>query len=526
MFNVGNSIEDYGAVVYVHYPNGTLAGNLSFANSTLIGGESQTMSGDWSSDGLPAGDYVASANVTYGVFTKASNLSFTITAQEEELAQAPDSSSHTVGGSRAAPFRKIEEIPAVSFIPSGPEGPNAGPERPNIRLIQYHVFKELLAGDTSFEFATLENLGSSSVLADILPTGPAAFLSSDTLNSLLLPGEPNSVAVPFNVPKDAKPGYYLLELSIGSGDSAFRQPMVVRVLSASKDPSQPAIKRSIELMRGENPKTKVVLTIENKGEEPIEFLQVYDQLPAGLIQTPGAVQYSMSPSVVSPEQQLVRWDLQNLAPHEKRTVAYEIPSLLTDLKAYSEWRVTQVVVSDTGASGRPGSQILLRDLKLPNMAPGAEGWLQLQLFNAGASNQSVDVSLVPPPGWTITPPKLSADLPPRSSTWMKFLVTSPISAESGAHAFSLRLDYGGNFDEHPLSLLTLSAMAVPPAAPLASQLAKWVSKNALMLELGFGALVLVILGAYFVQRRLSAPRYDKERVEDIKQLERMFKRSK
>ena len=515
IYNVGNSIDDYSASIRIYDSAGALKDLLIFSNAIIVGGESQTLTKSWSSAGLPAGAYTAIANLTYGVFEKNQSLSITLTAPPADSSAAAGPSPSSTGGTRGR-FDDIYKIPDESL--TLPKLAGAG-----LQVMRQVIFKDLVAGESSFEFISLQNPGSMALIAGLSSSGPSAFLSAGASTNLLAPNQESTIAIPFSAPADAEPGYYLLQLDVKSGGQTFTLPVVVHILPSTEDTGRPQITHSVEVSHGANPQTTLVLSVENLGNKPVDYFQIRDQLPASLMQGSGAMQFSVPPSSVDLATGNVRWDFSNLQAGEKRSVAYRLSAAAPAMEAYSQWKTSQTLVSNAGASSQFGSQkILVRELRLPSLMPGEEGWVNLKLFNVGASSQGVEVSLLAPQDWAVAPRMRLIEMPARESAELAFLVRAPEFESPGMHVFSLRLDYGGASDEQTFSVLVFTPLLEPAARPLGEQLAEWAERNKALLAAAALILLVLPLAIHFTRRKLNQPRHDSGRAAEIKNLERMF----
>lgn len=509
--NQGNTITGFETRVYIYDPGNQPVEALVYANATIAAGETQTLTKSWSTSRLSRGTYAALANATYnGSVTSTPDLSITV-----NLAPPPSPSEVTTTKKRK-PVTLVVSPSAPALTP-----PELLGGRSLLELLTYPVLREVASGENTLLFPQVRNVGPTAIEVGVEPFGPGAALSDPT-SSFLARSETASLAVPLQMPSDIPPGYYTFILNLSANRSAAAYlPMIVRLLPPPRG-TEPHVYRdlSVDVL---NARLSVTLNVYNHGSEPLPYVQVYEKVPAALLPPDiRDILFVTVPAHLYPEQSMVRWDLTNVLPGEKRSIVYQLPLVPSDISAYINWPVAQVTVI------RPATEkiILLADAKTPSLLPGESGILQVRLFNAGPAPQKVNIDLLGPAGWSSAPQTLSVVIPPREPYDLSFSIGAPVGAEAASYAFNLRLDYADMLDDRSL-FVTVNPSIIPAIAilppPLREQLASWAFAHWPQLAFASLAAGVVSFFIFMGHRFIRMPKYNPERVESVIQLGRFFK---
>ena len=403
---------------------------------------------------------------------------------------------------------------------------NISPVPPNIsqiRLLAFTPYREASPGDQVVVDPLLNNPSDAFVTVGVGLSGASAALSTPARNVLLAPHSKQTVPFSMNLPSDMPGGYYIFSVEISLNNSNVSYPTIIRVVPVYRV-GEPVVHRQF-LLDYENKETTVVLTVTNTAKDTIPHLQVFESLPSKLAGIASEINFTseaggnlggdISGTMNGPN---IRWDLENIHPSESRSIFYRIPGLVTDMTDYPTWNLAQIVsISSIGTT-----DILISGLLTPTMLPGDKGEMSMSLFNAGVLDRDVDVDIIPPAGWRVTPLTLTLSLPSRQSEDLKFLVESPSSSDAGTYGFTIRVKYSDTFYDKTAYLYINKPIVQVFAPPLTDQLTAFFGANILPIAFVLAAGSLMIAGLYFAFRFINSPRFDEGRLADMQNMERMF----
>jgi hypothetical protein len=390
-------------------------------------------------------------------------------------------------------------------------------------VVRLSPFREVFAGDRIILNPLIENPTREDVQVSLKISGAGSELAQPVENVLLSPLESKTVPISVRLPSNLKDGYYSLVLSISSGGSEVSYPTIMHVLPAYKI-GQPSIRRHFSLDFGKG-ETQVTLTVTNTGDRILPFLQVEESVPAALLEKAGESAISAEPdqfdehAAARVEGGRISWSLENIAPASSRSMVYKIPVLLSDASSYSAWNLASFSSVEPAST----SEVLVRDLQAPSLLPGETGEIYMKLFNSGAARRDVELDILGPQAWKISPRSLSTSIGPRDSNPVSISVQPPPEAAAGTYGLTFRMKYRNAIFDRQVFVYVYSPATEIFAPPIADQLSAWLGAHTgLLMVFGFGV-ILTGVGAYVLYQRVSMPRFSRERVEDLRVLERLYR---
>ncbi|MCX8195012.1 MAG: NEW3 domain-containing protein [Candidatus Micrarchaeota archaeon] len=511
VYSVGNVVTTFSAVVDIYNSAGSLVESISFVNSTISGGEEQTLVKSWSTAGLPVGNYTAYVNVSYdGNWTGPKSASFFIVQ--------PSGGGGGSGSYQPSPGIKIPIYPSPPKV----EVPAVGPIIENLHLLRLSPYMEMLPGESAIISPLLENPTDSLILLNISMGGGGEWLSSPVQNVLLAPREKRSVPISIKIPSNMPRGYYAFYVKVSSGDSEISYPAVIRVVQ-SYSLGEPVAKRHISLDYEKN-QTLVGITVTNTGGSPLSYLQVYDRVPDQFMYYADSIDFTTKPAKISGDEKfgvkvaLMRWDVDRLMPYESRTIYYRMPLILNDVSTYSRWNLAQLNM----IKGATPTDIEIRDLRSPSMLPGERGEITLKLFNSGSSSREVEIDVLSPSGWRVLPTSMTVSIPSRESQTLSIGVISPKFASAGTYGFTIRIKHEESIFDKQVFVYLYTPLVEVYAPPITDQLSAWLGSNFFYILAGALAILLAAAGLAVAYRYWQLPKYSRERIGSLKMMERMF----
>ncbi|MCX6773058.1 MAG: NEW3 domain-containing protein [Candidatus Micrarchaeota archaeon] len=422
--------------------------------------------------------------------------------------------SYTVSPGVTLPFYR--EVPRVQL-------PTVPPSVFNLRVLRFTSYREASAGDQVVVNPLIENPSGDFVTVNIGLSGAGSSLSSSAKNVLLAPHDKQTVPFSMNLPSDMPGGYYSFSVVVSFNNSNVSYPSIIRVVPTYRI-GQPTVRRQFLLDYSTN-ETTVILTVTNTAAGTLPHLQVFESLPSQLAERSSEIKFSAEAGgniggdiagvVQGPN---IRWDLENIHSDESRSIFYRIPYLVTDTSEYPTWNVAQLVEINPAS----GTEILLRDLQTPSIAPGEKGEISMTLFNTGVVQRDVDVEVLPPAGWKITPRAVALTLASRESQKMAFFVESPQSTEAGTYGFTVSVKYADTAYDKLAFIYVNKPIVQFYAPPLSDQFTAFLGGNIIPVVFVVVAGALLVAGLYFSYRFINAPRYNESRLEDMQNMEQMF----
>ncbi|HLC68607.1 MAG TPA: hypothetical protein VJH24_02105 [Candidatus Bilamarchaeaceae archaeon] len=509
LFNLGNTLLTMQTRVYIYDSSGTLVDTVTYSNTTLAGGESQTLTRSWDSTGRTAGSYTAYANGTSdGNFTNTLNLTFTINAAPTVEGPAPEPIIHSTAHEGGTIYF-LGVLPPIEIPLEIEPG--------SLQLLRYPLYQQIAPGSTLLLYPLIQNPLSRALEVNMSATGLAAALSGETSGFVLSPQQTRSAVFPLQIPSTATAGYYPLDVHLYSELPDISYPFIIEVLNYTEVENRPLIYRDVTLNLDRNVSV-VTLTIENRGSRPLELVQVYEELPPGLKTDIRRINFLTQPADILEEEGRIRWDLQNIPPPESRRIIYEIPRLSGDISDYAQWPVAEVV---TIRDVHP-EVVSLAEFQSPTLFAGEERPISFSIFNSGILSQNVIVTLLPPAGWEVFPAAFSFSLPGRTLDEQIVSLKSQPDLPPGTYTFKLRLHYGTTVTEKLLFVTVAEPLIMVTPPSLYERVLGWIRQNfrsALIVVIGALLVLLVLFSAYKAWR---APRYSEKRVEDVERYKRMM----
>ncbi|MEM2137945.1 MAG: hypothetical protein QW568_02560 [Candidatus Anstonellaceae archaeon] len=460
--------------------------------------------------GLSAGQSFSVNYTMQAVVSSLSEFTFNVTA----LSTAAPSPAPARGSTVSPGIGPSTSIPPVS-------APIAPPSLDNIVVYSFSPFQQVAPGNSLVINQLLENPTSRPIKFNISLAGAWDYSSQQQANVVLSPGEKRNVPIPVSIPTDASQGYYSFSVHLSSTAGEVNYPSVMQIIPPYRI-GQPTVERQF-LLDYENRQTVVMLTITNKNTEAIPFLQVFEHPPSDVLNSVSSQGKQISLSFAEGSSgeldgSSIKWSLQNVRPSEQRTVSYKIPLLLTDISTYSSWQSTQIEqVSSESVQG-----VSLTNIQVAQMLPGEAGKISMDVVNNEPVQQSAVLSMLPPAGWRVEKRVFELSLPPKSSTPISFKLTSPEDAPSGIHGLQLRLSYADKFYDKNLFVYLGSPEVSMFSPPIAAQVSGWVGPNLQLLAIAAIALLVLFFGGKALLARLRAPRFNAERLGDLKKMQEML----
>ena len=489
--NTGNVVADARARVCISDSADSLVDCFNYSDFSIGNSETLTLIRAWSTAGRHPGGYAAFANVSYnGTVTNTLFATFSI-------GPAPPPAHVTV-----APGVTVEVLP-------GP--PDIALPRPADGLLRYPILKEVRPGENALIFPLLENSGPAAIYVNVTPGGPSAALASEVGSVLLPPLKPTSLIVPIRVPQSAPAGYYELSLNYSLNGSVVSQPLVIRVVPPAAGLT---VYREISIDRRQN-SSVVQLDVMNWGTQSLGHAEVFEQVPPAF--DPYGLSFSIPPSAFSGR--LVRWDLANVLPNETRVLSYALDGIPGDTGVFTLWPQFQTVVIEPNFY----RDVSLGGFDVPDIAPGEKGACTLQLFNSGPSERVIAVKITGPEGWAVEPDAFTVSIPSRNETGVAFSLTAPQDAPDPVYTFTAHLTYDTILDQKalPVPVDHEKVVTIPPSS-LRAQLLAWLVRNAGLLAAAAFAAAALLLALRRGYAELRKPRYNRERVDSLLKMQKMF----
>lgn len=282
----------------------------------------------------------------------------------------------------------------------------------------------------------------------------------------LAPGQRAPIPLPFHIPANAPPGdrwvlirlpgasfpslpvlietrpdAFVAPILVAEGNNPEKPPaapdsalMLLRV--RPRDPDRVGLSRGVTLDRtGTTPVSQISLEVQN-GPKAVPRMEVVEEVPKALAADASKIK-SDTPFQVIQSDPVIRFVLRDLKPNEARTIRYEVPTVLTEVRPYVYFPVKQVNVF---TSVTP----LRLDVKTPAVAPftpGTRAEVRLPLENGEAFPLEVSARLETPAGWSVEPAALVQILQP-GAAGLLFAVRPPGDA-SGPVLLTFRVETQG-----------------------------------------------------------------------------------
>lgn len=441
-----------------------------------------------------------------------------------DLSCNPSSSQEQPSGGGQQPSTVSPSLVSFPFPPQV-SIPSEPPSASQILVMRLSTFREVLAGDRIILNPLIENPTSEDVEISLRISGAGSSLSQPVENVLLAASDKKTIPLAVRVPTELKDGYYSLVLTVSAGDSEVSYPTILHVLPSFQS-DQPVLRRhfSLDYEKGE---TLVSLTVTNSGGKHLPYLQVQESVPSALLEQAGVSSVSAEPGSFGEQGSAevdggeISWSLENLAPSSSRTLVYKIPVLLRDASSYAAWNLASLSMVEP-ASNR---EILIRDLQAPSLLPGEAGEIFMKLFNAGAVRRDVELDILGPQGWKLSPRSLSTTINSRDSNAISIQVQPPADAAAGTYGLTVRMKYLDTIFDRQVFIYVYAPTSEIFAPPITDQMAAWMGAHAATIAAFVIGAALAGGMAYAAIRRLSLPRYSQERVDDLRVLERLYKDS-
>ncbi len=413
----------------------------------------------------------------------------------------------------------------VYFSPPNIDIPKKPPTALDLRIIRFSPYREVYAGDNIIMNPLIENMAGTPALFDISLSGVDPSLATPLKNVLIGSGEKRTVPFELRMPANLPSGYYSYVVTLSINGTNVSYPSIIRVLTPYRI-GQPTVKRQFSL-NYEGGDTQVILTVSNPSAQAVPHIQIYESIPSVLSSRMEGKKISsdlegpQSSTYGAVEGNSIRWDVQDMRPFESRAIYYKVPFLITDLSDYSAWNLAQLVSIDSGSA-----EILVQDLQTPSLLPGEKGEIALKLFNAGPVPQEVELDILGPQGWKITPRSMTLEIKSRDSATATVLLEPSQSAPSGTYGLTLRIKYRETVYDKQAFVYIYSPSVEIFAPPISDQLTAWAGANVLSIALvvlvGFFSLAIALV----VYRKANEPKYSESRLEDMRNLERMLENDK
>ena len=496
--NTGNTITLATPHVYIYNSDNTLVETIDFTTITIAGGETQTVSKSLNA-GLTPGNYMAFCNVSYNITsTNTKNLSFTVVA-------APSPHKVRVG---QVELEVLPEPPLIVLPPTPPE-------LPQLKIIRYTVLKEMMDGENALIFPFVENTGQNSVSVNVMPSGSSSALAQPVFGTSIPSKEKTSITVPIKIPKGTPSGYYTLSLDFLVNNNTISYPLIIKVLPST---SEVVARRELAFDLNQNV-SYITLSLTNLATDTLGHVQLFEEIPRSVAPKLHDINFVARPNQISEDGSHIRWDFQNILPDEERKTLYSIPFITPDLVEYTSWRIAQVVTIDPAFQ----KKILIRGLIIPTISNGQAGNVTLTLFNSGATDEIVDVTVLSPEGWKVFHNSFSQSIVARETSDVLFSIEPPSGVTPDTYSFTIQFGYGATHDEKLIFITIPEPVVIPKPPSLAQSILNWIIAHAYqILFVGVGILILSS-AAVFVYHRLNAPHYNKERVASMEMIKRMFK---
>ena len=392
-----------------------------------------------------------------------------------------------------------------------------------LRILSFTPYREASPGEQVIVNPLIQNPSADFVTVNIGLSGVGGAISTPAQNVLLAPYSKQTVPFSMKLPDDLPAGYYSFSVEVQVNNSKVSYPAIIRVVPTYRI-GQPTVHRQFILDYVTN-ETTVILTVTNTANETLPHLQVFESLPASLAGLSSQIKFSseaggnlggdIAGTINGPN---IRWDLENIHAGESRSIYYNLPFLATDTSEYPTWNLAELVAINPAGN----TDILIRDLQTPSLLPGDKGEVTMTLFNSGVIDRDVNVDVLPPAGWKITPRSVSLSIASRDSQQMSFVVEAPSSADAGTFGFTVRVTYGDTFFDKLAYIYVNRPIVQLYAPPLSDQFLAFLGANTIPVVFVAVAGALLAGGLYFAYRFLNAPRFDEGRLEDMQNMEQMF----
>ena len=515
------------------------SGQEGIAYSFTLSGTGGTLPYTWTVTGLPSGlTYDPGTGIISGTpatgTSTISPYSISITAQDSASQTASTTLSLAISAAPPPPPPPTPSgggtytvSPGIT-IPYYHEVPKVGlPPVPikieELRILSFTPYREASPGEQVIVNPLIQNPSADFVTVNIGLSGVGGAISTPAQNVLLAPYSKQTVPFSMKLPDDLPAGYYSFSVEVQVNNSKVSYPAIIRVVPTYRI-GQPTVHRQFILDYVTN-ETTVILTVTNTANETLPHLQVFESLPASLAGLSSQIKFSseaggnlggdIAGTINGPN---IRWDLENIHAGESRSIYYNLPFLATDTSEYPTWNLAELVAINPAGN----TDILIRDLQTPSLLPGDKGEVTMTLFNSGVIDRDVNVDVLPPAGWKITPRSVSLSIASRDSQQMSFVVEAPSSADAGTFGFTVRVTYGDTFFDKLAYIYVNRPIVQLYAPPLSDQFLAFLGANTIPVVFVAVAGALLAGGLYFAYRFLNAPRFDEGRLEDMQNMEQMF----
>lgn len=303
------------------------------------------------------------------------------------------------------------------------------PGQGTLKIHKYPILSEVSAGESTVLSIVVEGEGNY----DVNVSGPS-WIYSDA-NSVKLSGEGGiNLAVS---PGIEDVGDHLVTLRIGGEEIKF----LVRVLEQSMC-KMVTLSRNVEADDG-----GIVVWLNVKNRDERALIELVEGIPREISDYITAIQFIHPPNLprdmIHTEGNItwLKWILQDLAPCERRSVAYKLSPMKTpeDYTKYVYWPVRQTNVFYVYEN----VSIEMRNLTFPMLIAGRGGQAEIEIANVGDVERICNVQLSAPEGWGVIPPSASFSIPPHSSRTMSFRILPPVTAPPGEYSLAVSIRYDG-----------------------------------------------------------------------------------
>ncbi|RLG20128.1 hypothetical protein DRN67_00805 [Candidatus Micrarchaeota archaeon] len=504
--NIGNAQTTATARVYIFNSSNTLIDTINYTPTSIAPNQQKVQIKSWNSNGWPAGDYVAKANVTFTPYNASTNVSNELSLNFEIIIPKG-------GGASGPPLepgkQELGEKPVV--LPPEITPIIGGP----VDFVKFPVLKEVVPGQSAIQGVQFTNRRDTEQVVEIEVQGIAQdWIAVSNDKTTVMPGETRNMDVAISIPQDAQVGDYLVRVDAKDEGGKSSDFMVVRVKNAGGERPAPVVLRTVEVDRV-NRKTTVNVAIRNSAQKKIERLMFEDTVPQELegeqvafMDKPGEIKQIEG-------RKALLWEVPELLSNEELKLSYTIDGVLSEYSPYVNWYAYSIEIAKRVDLSE---LVLITDLSAAAIKPGEKGQVSASMLYVGEEPLEVSMTLEAPAGFIVEPNYLLVTLQPRSAFTARFDLTVPEDAlESQLVRLLVFTDDGQVSARLPIVVLQ-PAEAPPPSAALISL------KPADVTMLGLLIIALVVGYLLYNRRRDGGgASFNEERLEYARSLKKLMK---
>lgn len=509
--NNGGASINLTANVTIYDSTNTKVDVVIFTQTTLGAGETQNLIKSWNTANVVTGDYRAEG---IGVANNANatnqlNVNFTVTVRPP-----PQSGGGTQVRNVSAVVPDIPEIKIIYVKLS-----------PLLEFTNFPIFKEVFPGEQVLLLPTLLNSGTNDLLISLSSSSRTASFFESEGGTKLKAKEEKSIPIQMNLPNDVSSGYLFSTFNVyADGEkAAVFYPYMAKVNTFNQtDRPYMAREAQIDLKRN---KTIITLTVENKANRKASYLQIYEEINKKLAFDTKSINFVTQPAKIIKDDPLIRWDFEELLPNERRTITYELDTVSTDYRDFTNWPSPQLVYG----FDIPSERITLTNVEIPIIYRGEEKKISFSLFNTGATSEKVDVDILATNDFKITPNAFSLYVPARESVPFVFAIKPNSEVPVGTYAITLRLGYSGvTFDKNifvPVDeKITVPQIVDRKPSSIFSSIFSFIKSIYELYSIPIAVILLILIMIIGVMLRSKKASYKEERVRDIANIKKLIKR--